>query len=366
MTKNHRIHTESLIKWVQEKYIHLINAPATKNHDTKNIAIIGGGMLAIHLANHLNKKHKAIIVTRNQDKTLKLAQKQNINLQNTYILEHNICDDLFEILNNLNVNVIIHTAAEISAYKTLNQLQDNIKISHTIKELATRLGAEVYYISSLSIFVSSSLGLNTPYNCFEIKLPECEIYGGYAQSKYINEYIFQNDYIIRPGLLTPSYTNPIRQENFLQHFIDWHLKSGFWVDLYRNSQTIPQVDITPIDIAAEIITDIVNTPNKQNNIFHIANPKHLDLISLMHLLTTKHQEFTELDHNYKNMVQFTNLINKSRTQDRLITQSAWIKPNNDFFNVNIFQSTNYHFDMTNTIKINTLNKFSNFDFGYWI
>ena len=115
----------------------------------------------------------------------------------------------------------------------------------------------MYFISTLSVFVSSNLYGNHIEKSLMCN-DEYHLYGGYAQSKYIGEKIMEKyqKNIIRLGLITGTSEKGIFPEDFFSDFIKINKKIGEYPENYENSY----VDITPVDYAVEKIIEYVNNP----------------------------------------------------------------------------------------------------------
>ena len=198
---------------------------STKDKILNNeILVTGGtGFLGIHILKDLvlSKKYKKIYtIVRNKEK-LKI-QAEYFNLGIDWIKEIEIIQgDLLDLkeLDFPNVEKVIHSAAQIHCIKTLKQLwNNNVETTEKISQIYKN--NEVFFISTLSVFVSSNLVGNHEPKSLEIS-ENYLLYGGYAQSKFIGEKIIEkyNQNIIRLGLITGSSKEGIFPKDFFTDFV---------------------------------------------------------------------------------------------------------------------------------------------------
>lgn len=299
----------------------------------KTILITGAsGFLGLHLIQQFSEDktvEKIICLLRSKEKfnLNKVKFDLNFNTEKIFILEKDlnnlVLDDLYGVTD------IIHCAAKIHAIKGFNLLKkDNIEASNQLYQLcAIKKDINLYLISTLSVFVSSNQsGLHQ-----EMDIPinnDYLLYGGYAQTKYIAEYLApENTTIIRLGLLTAStQTGLFPEHDFFKEFIRYSIRSGIYPEQYKNAW----VDISPVDLVSKKIKEIVIS-NDHQKIIHIANQKSVSLKTIVQdlkLIKTSNQDFVDR-------------LNKESNLIRNLVKNAYFKEDN-LTNIDLFQSTNHY------------------------
>lgn len=316
--------------------------------DNNEILITGGaGFLGVHLLKTLvlsKKYNKIYTIVRSIDK-IKI-QADYFKLGKDWLKYVHIIEGDLLTLNESqfpNVETIIHCAAKIHCLKTLNQLWNDNVIS-TLKISQIYKNNSIFFISSLSVFVSSNLiGKHEPTSLIESE--DYLLYGGYAQSKFLAEKIieFYNQKIIRLGLITGSSNKGIFPDDFFKTFLKINKDLKYYPKVYEESF----IDMTPVDYCSEIILN-----NLQNNlkIIHIANKTPTRLTDFINLLN-----LTQIDKE-----QWINLINKKSKLESLLLKFAFFKTEtlNDnfcYFNLDLFQTTNHTYNIKNSFYIHNKN-----------
>ena len=195
-----------------------------------------------------------------------------------------------ECLHNLagSMDSIIHNAAEVNTIKTYEDLLAvNVLSTLSLLNLARNQKSKTFhYASTLSVFVSTDFmkrELTESSDLSEIT----EVYGGYAQSKFVSELLVleaqkQGSAIstYRFGLLTgDSESAETAKNDFLSEFIRGTIQSACKAELHSDDLLI---DITPVDYAAKAMSLL--SQNSRAQIWHIANPKSLSLTALYSLI----------------------------------------------------------------------------------
>lgn len=248
----------------------------------RSVLITGGaGFLGVHLLREIvssAKFGKVFLLVRRPETLLPSLARYDISasiLDGVEVVQ----GDLMEMPDSAfpEVDVVIHSAARIHGLKSLRQLwADNVEA--TARLFAHYRGrAEMHFISTLSVFVSSNRpGAHTPKWVDPVDLsqkygikPQRELYGGYAQSKYVCECLAREvgASVVRLGLLTGSSTLGRFPENdFFSVFIKTMRRLGCMPEGCEEAW----VDITPVDFAAQRIVRYVND-GARPPIVHIAN-----------------------------------------------------------------------------------------------
>lgn len=290
--------------------------------------------------------------------------KQNLKLDQNrlHFIEGDITKKEFGISNAKwnhlanEIDTVFHFAAEVNLILPYSHLKKS-NVNGTLEVLKfciTKKLKELHYASTLSVFVSS----DDPREIFSEEGIEyaSEVYGGYAQSKWVSEKIllnaleagFQSIKIYRFGLITgDSNTGFSKQNDFFSLFL-------IFLEKYRvlpDSQNINlKVDVTPVDYAANqcISLSRLNTSSK---IFHVANPNLLslnDLVSYFEKMGKPIQiipkkEFLELINNLENTSKYFYLA----LARILLKEEAY----NFVYPLDLFQATNRKFDFKNSKNI---------------
>lgn len=332
----------------------LISLLPEKKYEVKNkcnnneILVTGGaGFLGIHLLKELvfSKQYTKIhTIVRSPDKIIK--QAKYFNLGTDWIKEIIILKgDLLEInaVQFPNVEFVIHSAAQIHCIKTLKQLwQNNVEITEKIAQIYQN--NKLFFISTLSVFVSSNIIGEHKNNSLLVSDNYC-LYGGYSQSKFIGEKIIEkyNQHIIRLGLITGSSKEGIFPEDFFTNFI----KSNKALNCYPENFEEALVDMTPVDYAVKLITQLTQGKEK---ISHIANKQATTLSKIVASLNLKKI----------NKEDWFKKVNKMSNLEQLLLKFAFFKTetminNENYFNIDLFQTTNHNYNIQDFFEISNRN-----------
>lgn len=349
------------------------------NKSPKVITLTGAnGFLSSYLLGflcNLKEVEKIYCLVRNQS-SFKFNNPKVIpisyNGESSFSLENN---SLHQILSE--TDCFIHCAAQVHNIKSLASLYNsNVALSHAILNKIKNLNLKLSFhlISTLSVFASSTYktdeyaqeNYQKSFVSNEQLIPndEYRIIGGYAQSKWLSEYIFSqtNAHIIRLGLLTPSYEKPIFNSNeFLPMLIDLlgKVKSIPYEteeEFSKNSKAIC-VDITPVDYAAKFISDLISSKysftyqkNDENYISHIANHTSLNLYQIVNILESYHQtKFSRV--SKEQWMEKLNFLKLGTIEQKLLNNTFFrtnlLESNFKYFNIDLFQSSLYNWDYAN-------------------
>jgi thioester reductase-like protein len=309
------------------------------------------GFLGIHLLEKLvySNFYSAIyIVVRNKKKIQSQINRYHIpyfSWDNIIIIENDL---EFMSKNDFPiVDHVIHSAAEIHCLKNLKQLwQNNVINTEKICQYYS-LNSKIFFISSLSVFVSSNIkGNHLP--CILPEDNKFEIYGGYAQSKYIAEKIVErhNGNIIRLGLLTgSSYLGKFPENDFFTSII----KALNLINSYPKDYEISFVDLTPVNFCADFILNYIQQSIYQSQpIYHIANKKSVPISKIIKILN--------LEPVSKEL--FLEKLNSLSKLSQTLLKYAFFKPEmlqhdikKQFFNIDLFQSTHHSYNINNDFNI---------------
>jgi amino acid adenylation domain-containing protein/thioester reductase-like protein len=181
--------------------------------------------------------------------------------------------DQYESLKNTTTKVI-HCAAVVNNLLSYKELFDT-NVLGTLEII--KLAKPIHYASTLSVFVGTDKNSGTVYESDDLSDIQ-KAYGGYAQSKFMAEYLLRASKLpfvcYRFGLLTghtkESYANP---KEFITMLFKGLENFGCLPDIDLKKMV---VDISPVDFAVEVMADIY-LQSDYNQTYHIANNKGASL-----------------------------------------------------------------------------------------
>lgn len=330
----------------------------------EHVAITGAsGFFALYLIDTLvrdNKVKKITCFIRNKEKFIQNKDKLKLsfNEDKLYFIEdasYSFFDNIENIKYLDTITQFIHNAAEVHNLKSCNQLwASNVELTEKILALwaKTKSSGSFHLISTLSVFASSvSSSIEPRKKALEIKEFEdnYQLIGGYAQSKWLSEYLlskYSQAYIWRLGLLTPSLINcSFRTQEFFPYFLKLlssikYLPFTNYEKLIENTKNTT-VDISPVNEVASIISIQIAKPF--NHINHIANKNTLSLSDIVDLYIKKGKHFNFIDKeewiNYIDSLMIGK-INKILLKNAFLRNDFLLK-NINYFNIDLFQSSGY-------------------------
>lgn len=249
--------------------------------------------------------------------------------------------------NTKDLDLFVHSAAQVHNIKKLSGLfSDNVLLT---KKVVDTVQCPIVYISTLSVYASSNIqGGHTPVPC-NIS-DEHIIYGGYAQSKWLGEYLMEkrkDTKIIRLGLLTPSTVEPQLQENeFLSLFLNLTKDFPFYPENFEDSF----IDLSPIDLVSK---EIIKSFSNDEKYIHIANKQGTSIkkfIEACNLTATSQEDWNKH-------------LNSLKKTEKLLMSFAYFKSSSlkdyhNYFNIDLFQTTGHNWSGSINL-INTNNYIQN-------
>lgn len=250
---------------------------------------------------------------------------------------------------------VYHCAATVNMmadYKTLKP--QNVTATKNIMEFCLRgRKKKLNYASTLSVFVSTSRNEGVALETDRLDAP-CIIYGGYGQTKYVCEKLLLNVppdlcsiNVIRYGLLCGDTRNGISSpKDFLGMFIRG-AKVAKRLPIDASGKL--RIDISPIDIVSKMTVDIAM--KSDGGIYHIASENPLSYSDLCK--TIKKCTNVEIIESYEKwkelLTEFQDDANVSALGMSLcrLNENAY----NSLRYMDLFQTTNIRFDMTNTHRL---------------
>lgn len=382
-----------------------------ENGEKKEFYLLTGanGFLSQFIIKEMVEQNKNIIaVVRNKEK-YEINFSNNISLENKIIIMdyNDVFSPNFNFFlrnNKFLLKGIIHCAAQLNNLFSYEKLEKS-NVELTKKLLIHFYHIPIHYISTLSIFASSNQkgvikeinnnldnvlnkmiitnivtkysndknhDLNKDLKYLSDKdiqlLDEYEIYGGYAQTKIVSDFLIRktncHNKVYRFDLITPPYVNinhdfriikekQINKDekiNFKKVYENTLLKTFFEIPDKENHKKYKKIKVSmnPVDLCAKsfITTLLNNEKNKRKSIFHFAGQE----ISLYDLIKTKSKnKSTDLCSKEK--------LWKSKVHFKLYKNTYYRKKldfeNNDFykhkklFNLDLFQTTGFKWKINN-------------------
>lgn len=290
--------------------------------------------------------------------TFRRFRLSNTHLDMIEVVEGDICKPHFGVKNTIyrhliiEVGTVFHCAASVNMLKSYDELKDTnvVGTKHVVDFCLEGCYKHLHYASTLSVFVATDRNTGIALETDQLEAPT-NIYGGYGQTKYVAEKMILSlpstlckTTIYRFGLLCGSTITGISAtKDFLGMFFRGARKIG---SLPIDSSGSLAVDITPIDQAADVMTDIVKS--KKAGIFHIASESPLSYNSLCRLMIKERLIGTMLP--YKTWL--ANTKDKTTDSDIQATVMSLCRLDKTLFKrmryMDLFQTTNIRFDMTST------------------
>ena len=254
-----------------------------------------------------------------------------------------------------NIDTVFHIGALVNTVAPYQSLRaPNVSATQEIVKFAlNKQRKPIHYASTLSVFVSTDQNEGTFYEQDRLENTKT-VYGGYGQTKWAAEKFLlnlPNDlcelYIYRLGLITGGTKEGLLSDHdFLTMFVDGLTTLNA---LPEGDHENMQLDVTPVDYAAQIMVDIAQ--NGKANIYHIANDKGLSLSALNQAMQTKGHviptlPFAEWQKKMREIKQhFTPTEAASYLAlCRLFDTASY----NKHRAMDLFQATNINFDAKNT------------------
>jgi len=250
---------------------------------------------------------------------------------------------------------VYHCAATVNMmadYETLKP--QNITATKRIVEFCLNgRRKKLNYASTLSVFVSTNRNEGVALENDRLDEP-CMIYGGYGQTKYVSEKLLHNVpqvlcgiNVIRYGLLCGDTTNGISApKDFLGMFIRGAEEIG---KLPKDPSGKLGIDISPIDIASKMTVDIAT--KSDGGIYHIASENPLPYTKLCTIIEKCANVKVEEDYEtWKGCLsEFQDNPNVTALNMSLcrLDENAY----HSLRYMDLFQTTNIRFDMTNTHRL---------------
>lgn len=262
-----------------------------------------------------------------------------------------LAEDAYKKLSE-EVSAVYHCAASVNMLANYDQLKDaNVIGTRNIIELCMRgRRKQLHFASTLSVFVSTDRNCGTAYENDHLTIPT-NIYGGYGQTKYVAEKMVQaidplycDVFIYRFGLLTGDTVRGISSpRDFLGMFFRGARTTG---SLPYDKTDSMAVDITPINLASNIVTDIASKGIP--GIYHIAAETPLYYNPLCSIMKEEGtiSDIIGYEQWEKKVCTFSNNVDVQALRMALCRMDPFLFGEMRY--MDLFQTTGIRFDMTNT------------------
>ena len=262
-----------------------------------------------------------------------------------------ISEDDYKRLSE-EVTTVMHCAA------TVNMLADYVSLKGS-NVIGTRnildfclsgTRKKLHYASTLSVFVSTDRNCGTVYERDDLSTPT-NIYGGYGQSKFVAEKMVQSIppascevFIYRYGLLCGD---TIYGKSAPKDFLGMFFRGARAVGMlpYDESNTMA-VDITPVNLASQIVADIIG--HHQPGIYHIASENPLTYNDLCTILKEESviKDIVDAETWNRALCSFSDNVDVQALRMSLCRMNSTLFKQMRY--MDLFQTTGIQFDMTNT------------------
>lgn len=346
--------------------------PAVTTTTKPDVVLITGatGFLGSHLISEIFRKlqpERMICLVRCPSPTVGLERvrdtfrRYGLDLNDTADLEI-VCGDISKPYLGLTeddyqklsekVSAVFHCAATVNMLANYDQLKDaNVTGTRNMIYFCMRgKRKQLHFASTLSVFVSTDRNSGTAYESDLLSIPT-NIYGGYGQAKYVAEKMVQaidplycDVFIYRFGLLCGDTLRGISSPmDFLGMFFRGAKTTGCLP--YDKTESMA-VDITPIDLASSIVTDIAG--KSIPGIYHIAaeNPLYYNQLCTILKEEGAISEIVCYEEWEKKVRSFSDNVDAQALRMSLcrIVPAQF----REMRYMDLFQATGIRFDMTNT------------------
>lgn len=255
----------------------------------------------------------------------------------------------------LVTSIVFHCAATVNMmadYETLKP--QNVTATRRILDFCLKgRKKKLNYASTLSVFVSTDRNEGVALESDRLDEP-CTIYGGYGQTKYVSEKLLLNVparlcniNILRYGLLCGDTKRGISAP---KDFLGMFIRGAYTVrKLPKDPTGTLGIDISPIDIASKITIDIAT--KSDGGVYHIASENPL-LYSKLCTILEKSTDIKIVDdyETWKSCLsEFRDNPNVTALNMSLCRLDEVAYKSLRY--MDLFQTTNIRFDMTNTHKL---------------
>ncbi len=287
----------------------------------KNVLLTGfTGFLGAHVLDSLLKNTSAkvycLIRSKNNftaEQRLKNVLKfyfenkyDNLIGKRIFLVEGDITDSKLG-LNNENyenlggcLDTVIHCAALVKHYGNYDDFNNiNINGTQNIISLCEKFNLRLLHVSTISVSGNNLAEGSNIENNFgkEINYNETKFYIGqnlsnaYVHSKFEAEHLVLeaiskglNACILRMGNLTSRFSEGKFQQNHFENAFVNRIRSFLQIGYLPDYMMDLYAEFTPIDYCGDAIVKIASYFNKDYNVFHLLNEKHVNLDKLYEIM----------------------------------------------------------------------------------
>lgn len=361
-----------------------------KNEDVLgNVFITGAnGFIGIHVVNELLNTTDAKIYCLVRGSTLRYATQRFVETYKFYFnkdISHLLNLRIFivngDLLNPsfgldektiedliLNINTIIHTAANVKHYGLYEKFK-NINIDGTLAICKFAYVNKKRFIHISSISVSGNYLVKQDNK--DIEFTENDLYIGqhytenvYVNSKYEAEKIVLNylsngliGKVLRIGIVSGRFTDGIFQKNISENAFYNRIKSIISLGTISEKMLSQHIEFTPVDYCSKAIVLLAQNSIGDNKIYHLYNHNLSSIEEIINISKELGMNLEVVDNQkFKDFI-----INISQNHSLSSSLSGII---NDF-NFNMSSSLEINYDFTVKIKSNfTTNILSKLNFEW--
>lgn len=329
----------------------------TKINNKGNVILLGAtGYLGIHLLNELikNKKiNKVFCIVRGINYNERLRAKYNYFFKDNNIMEYNkkviVLNGAIEE-ENFGINVeelkklslkcsrIINAAAIVKHHGNYSDFEKvNVQTVKNIINICKQYNVVLEHISTISI---SGDGGDGEFNENNFFIGQNFQINPYIETKFLAEKCILESIkldgiqanIYRVGNLTWRYSDGLYQKNILDNGFFMRLKNIISLKAYPEGIKNINVEMTPVDIAAEFIISLILNCKEINKIYHIYNPNKVQFNKIIDTLRNHNVILTELANK-----KFMELLKSYDSRENILLNdiisnmnTLKVKINNDF------------------------------------
>lgn len=291
------------------------NTYAPKEIKINNVLLTGAtGFLGAHVLNEYMEKEKGNIYcivrsknNKNAEERLKIrlnfyfGDKYDKYIGNRIIVidtdilnEDKLKIDLSSIIDN--IDFVIHTAACVKHYGDVKYFKDiNIEGTKIISKICFENKKKLIHTSTISISgnqfaTTSDINPNIIFDetCFykNQNLENIYVYTKFKAEQIVLDYMKKGMQanIMRIGNLTNRYSDLKFQYNKNENAFFNRIKTFINLKIFPESNKNMYLEFTPVDCAACAVLNIMKFFNKEHNVFHIYNNKHIYINEFLNVL----------------------------------------------------------------------------------
>lgn len=285
----------------------------------KNVILLGGtGYLGVHILSELIKSKeikKVFCIVRGIDYENRLRQKyeyffgkNNVDKYNEKVVAINGIIEEEDFGLNLNQikeitkdsSRIINAAAIVKHHGEYSKFEKvNVKTVKNIISICKKYDICLDHMSTISI---ASDGNGEVFDESKFFINQNYKINPYIETKFLAEkYILENfkdknfqANIYRVGNLTWRYSDGLYQKNIFDNGFFMRIQNMISLKAYPESVKEMEIEMTPVDLAADFIVTLIKKSTEVNRIYHIYNPNQIKFIEIIEALELSNNKLREL------------------------------------------------------------------------